>query len=461
MPPTPRKLKFCTDFVHLRRRQLIDFDGRPYLPSIYGVTDRNLVLRCSRQVEKSTFLANTIVFEACNRPGVQMLFVCPREAQARCFSRDRLLPAIEQSPLVRRVLLGDRRRKPPVMNLEFQNGSRLFLRAAYNSADACRGLSADLLLVDEFQDIAGGHLPVLQETLSHAKAARTILVGTPKSVENHLEGMFSQSTANEWHVPCDQCHCGVVLDERCLGPVAIVCPHCRGPLDPTRGEWVPRNPAVRWGEGFCVNHLMVSWLKYDDILERQRSYDLIRFKNEVLGLPSTTGDQVVTRAELEACCGDLPMSQSLDDISPAGQGQLVAGIDWGGGGTSRTVLVIGWMRSDYCFQVCRLERFDSQDDPTYVLEQLAQRCQQYRVQYIAADGGGSGNVQNRLLVDKLGGHPNLVWHLLFHVRSRAAAAGRADQMDRESHGQHRILVHPHQAAADLFSAHCRLRQISG
>ena len=115
---------------------------------IYGVTDRNLVLRCSRQIEKSTFLANTIVFEACTRPGVQMLVVCPREEQARRFSHDRLLPAIKQSPLVHPLLLGTTRRDPTVMNMEFRNGARLFLRAAFNSADACRGLSADLLLIE-------------------------------------------------------------------------------------------------------------------------------------------------------------------------------------------------------------------------------------------------------------------------------------------------------------------------
>ena len=406
MAPALNKLGFCSRFIYLRQ-QLIDFGGRPYLPAIYAVTNRNLVLRCSRQVEKSTFLANTVIFEACTRPAAEILVVCPREQQARRFAHDRLLPAIEQSPLVRRVLFGDGRRKSPLMELKFNNGGRVKLLAAFDTADSCRGVSADLLLVDEFQDLAAGHLPVLLETLSHATNPRTILVGTPKSVENQLEGQFTQSTANEWQVPCEQCRHGVVLDEQCLGPQGIVCPTCQRSLNPTLGEWVPRNPEARWGEGFCVNHLMVPWLNYDEILDRQRRYDLAQFKNEVLGLSSTTGDQVVTRAELEACCGELPMARSSADIPAVGQGQLVAGIDWGGGGTSRTVLVLGYMRSDYCFQVCRFERFDSQDDPSYVLDQLALRCQQFRVQYIAADGGGNGNVQNRLLIEKLGAFENL------------------------------------------------------
>jgi hypothetical protein len=153
--------------------------------------------------------------------------------------------------------------------------------------------------------------------------------------------------------------------------------------------------------------MMVPWLDYEDILDRQRTYDLVKFKNEVLGLSSTTGDQVVTRAELEACCRDYPMAQSMEDIPAEGRGQLVAGLDWGGGGAARTVLVIGYMRSDYNFQVMRFERFNSMDDPNYVFEQLAARCTQFRVQFIAADGGGFGNVNNRMLTTKLGLYPNL------------------------------------------------------
>jgi hypothetical protein len=385
----------------------MQFEHRPYLSNIYRVQDRNLVLRCSRQTEKSTFLCNSILYEACTRPGVQILFVCPREQQGRTFSRTRLISTIEQSPMIRRCLLGSRRSRVPVFNMEFANGSTLAIRAAYNSADACRGLSADLLMIDEFQDVAAGHLPVLQETLSHSDCGRTILVGTPKSTENHLQSMFARSTANEWSVWCPSCLTGVLLDERCLGPVTITCPNCRSPLDQRVGKWVPRNSNAAWGQGFWINHLMVPWLNYDEIVERQQSYDLVRFKNEVLGLPSVTGDHIVTRAELEACCTDFGIANSLEDVPPLGRDQLMAGIDWGGGGTSRTVLVIGFMRSDFKFQVCRFERFDSGDDPARVVREVAQRCRMFRVHYIAADGGGNGHVLNRLLMDSLGWQSHL------------------------------------------------------
>ena len=307
----------------------------------------------------------------------------------------------------------------PVMNMDFRNGSSVHIRAAFNSADPCRGLSADLLVVDEFQDLAAGDLPVLTEMLSHATNGRTILAGTPKDVGNHLQAMFSRSTANEWLVPCPGCGRNVTLDERCLGPEGVICSTCQHSIDPRSGVWVPRNPAATWGEGFWVNHLFVPWVRYQDILDRQATYDLVLMKNEVLGLPTTTGDFVVTRGQLEACCQDYPQANSLDDIPLAGRRQLVLGVDWGGGGASRTVLTLGFMRSDYCFQICRLERFDSRDDPNYVLEQVASRCRQFQVAFIAADGGGNGTTLNRLLLDRLGNDPNLLYGILYSQSNHA------------------------------------------
>ena len=90
------KFHFCEQLVRLNRAPL-SFAGRPYLPAIYASNRRNLALRCSRQTEKSTFLVNTILFEACTKPGTKILFVCPRQEQARVFSHDRLLSSFSSS----------------------------------------------------------------------------------------------------------------------------------------------------------------------------------------------------------------------------------------------------------------------------------------------------------------------------------------------------------------------------
>jgi hypothetical protein len=394
------KFEFSQNFIFLKRRP-ISFADRPYLRALYDSTARRIVVRAGRQVEKSTFLVNTILYMAVTRPGIHILYVCPRQQQAYVFSLSRLLPAIQESPLIRRVLVGRSQRKLQVMNLRFANGSEVYIRAAFHSADAVRGIDADLLLVDEYQDTASGHLPVLEETQSHSLIRRVVLTGTPKSIDNHLENAFRQSTACEFQVPCGGCGRSVVLDERCLGPLGPVCPECQTAIDVRQGHWVARNPHSTWGDGFWISQVMVPWLNYTELLERQRTYDPALFKNECLGLPTALGDHIVTRAELEACCEPRPMAKSLDDVSPLVRDRLVAGIDWGGGGTSRTVVVIGFMDDDFRFHVVHFDRFPAQEDPEAVLKAVARLCLLFQLRSLAADGGGHGHVYNRLLVDRL------------------------------------------------------------
>ncbi len=394
-------LEFCEKFVYLRR-QPITFEGRPYLPAVYAVANRNLVLRCSRQVEKSTLLCNRIIYEALNSPGIQMVLVCPRLEQARIFSSSRLLPTVEGSPLIRRILLGEGSRRPQVMNVRFKNGSELFIRAAFHSADQVRGLSADILFIDEFQDIADGDLPVLQETLSHSRRGQTVITGTPKLIDNHLESVFRQSSACEWQVQCEGCQKSIILNEHVIRESGLGCPACNRTIDPTRGGWVARNPHSRWGEGFWINHLMVPWLSAHEILVRQAAYDPARFKNECLGLSTALGDHIITREEIEACCLARPMARSLQDVPNTSRSCLIAGIDWGGGGVSATVLVIGYIDEMKNFTVVRFDRIAAQEDPDHVLNEVANRCKLFNVQLIAADGGGNGSVYNRLLLHRVG-----------------------------------------------------------
>ncbi len=393
-------LEFTERFIFLGD-DLISFAGRPYLPEVYAAAEGNLILRCGRQVEKSTMLVNIIIYLSVKYRGIKILICCPREEQADFFVLERLIPAIQDSPFVRRVLIGVGQRHLSGRKLNFANGSRVFVRSAFNTADAARGVSADVLIVDEFQDAAPGNLPVLMETLSHSSRKQIILTGTPKGIKNHLDITFCQSTACEWLVPCGQCAERVLLDEKVLGPHTPICPKCGTGIDPRKGLWVPRNPASAWGKGYCISHFLVPWVQYEELIAKQASYGPVQFRNECLGLPTALGDRIVTREEVEACCTKRPMVKRYEDVPREGQGQLVAGIDWGGGANSATVLVIGYMREDREFQVCRFDRFPPNEDSQHVVTEVAKKCRAFRVIAIAADGGGNGHVSNRWLYDKL------------------------------------------------------------
>ena len=394
---TISRLEFCRHFIYLQGAP-ISFCSRPYLETPYGARSNRIVLRASRQVEKSTFVVNAILHAAVAHPGIHIVVVFPRETQLGVFSKSRLQPTLEQSPVLRRALLGSRPRRLQVGHLQLVNKSEIYLRAAYHSADAARGIDGDFLVIDEFQDISSGSLPVLEECLSHSRLKRVMITGTPKTVDNHLESVFAGSTACEWRVRCTGCGEEVILDERCLGSSGPICYRCNRPIDPRAGHWVPRNPDSTWGEGYWLNHLMVSWVDYAELMERRRTYDPGLFKNECLGLPVLLGDHIVTRAELEACCDTRPMAQSLQDIPRDCHDRLLAGIDWGGGGVSRTVLVIGYMQDNGRFVVSYLERLPASEEPKSTLEKVASRLAAFGVRMVAADGGGNGSVYNSLLL---------------------------------------------------------------
>ena len=57
------------------------------------------------------------------------------------------------------------------------------------------------------------------------------------------------------------------------------------------------------------------------------------------------------------------MAKSINEVSPVAQAHLIAGIDWGGGVVSRTVLVIGYMEDNDHFHVLFMERYHAQEDP--------------------------------------------------------------------------------------------------
>ena len=206
---------------------------------------------------------------------------------------------------------------------------------------------------------------------------------------------------------------------------------------------------------------MVPWLNYDEILDRQRLYDLPRFKNEVLGIPSTLGDHIVTRQELEACCENYPMATSPEEIPQQYRRSIIAGLDWGGGGTSRTVLVLGFMRTDFTFQICRMERFSAQEDPNHILTEVARRCQQFGVRLIGADGGGSGHVYNRLLLDKLPRQSYSVRHSLQRKRPGATAGRDTLEVDGGQVGIHRGGLLSHQEEDDHIPPREGERKLSG
>ena len=110
---------------------------------------------------------------------------------------------------------------------------------------------------------------------------------------------------------------------------------------------------------------------------------------------------MVTRAELEQCCGSQRMLQFGDYADLGLKIPIFAGIDWGGGRHSRTVIVLGSMSRDRVFEVRQFFALHATEDPHRVMDQVAKICNYYKVCAIAADGNGNGHMYSRMLLAKV------------------------------------------------------------
>jgi intein/homing endonuclease len=152
----------------------------------------------------TTFLANNLTVSAVVTPYNKALYVSPSHTQTRQFSNEKLRPAIEKSPLIGKYFQ-DTRVSTQVFEKGFTNGSYIFLRSAFRSADRTRGISCRSLCIDEVQDFQGSELPVIMECTSHFIDSKVMMAGTPKSFENPIEDYWKSTSQNEWIVKCHSC----------------------------------------------------------------------------------------------------------------------------------------------------------------------------------------------------------------------------------------------------------------
>lgn len=270
-----------------------------------------VVLMWGAQTSKTTVGSNWIGYLADINPGPVMI-VQPTIDMAKRYSRQRLVPMIEESPVLRRKVRENRSRDEANTTLlkEFPGG---FLAiAGANSAAGLRSMPVRDLFTDEEDaypmDVDGEGDPVQlararQTTFSRRKHLRT---STPTTRDfSRIEGAYLASDRCRFHVECPHCggrqalvwgadtEHGIKWDKdhegRALpGTVRYVCQHngCEirehhKPAMLSGGVWVPEVPGVQAGRvrGFHLNSLYspLGWLSWSTLVEEwQRARDATR-----------------------------------------------------------------------------------------------------------------------------------------------------------------------------------------
>jgi len=408
-------------------------DGKPFRltdwpmhRAFYDGRYRRTLFKTSRQVAKSTTLANFSIIECSLIPHFSTMFVSPSKEQTTRFSNTRIGKTMRYSPIINdkflRTDLADR-----VFHKQFTNGSEMLFTYGCDDAERLRGPSTDRNMYDEVQDIL--YDPVItvgNETMAESDYAYETYAGTPKTMENTIQYLWELSTQTEWVMKCEGCNNYVYIDsEKILQKEGPGCPKCKKLLNPFNGQWVdmapsktlqgfhisqpmmPRNnPHAMRMAGRSTSEIQVAEQRWSRILQKYEEAPLSTFRNEVLGVSDEIGSRLLSQEELEALCTGRKLEQypprdHLKDIT-----QIVAGADWSGGGTSgvsRTVLWIwGWRPRDQKL-VCLFYKVYPGTNPVSAVEEIAYTCKQYHVSMFCGDAG-EGALANDLMRTHLGHH---------------------------------------------------------
>jgi len=381
------------------------FEGREYLRRIYDTPTDRLLLKCGRQVEKSTTLGNRLFCYSCLNTNFRTLYVAPSAEQAKVFSNDRIKDVMECSPLLSAYVTT--KLNQAVFFKKFINFSQIRLRYAYLTADRVRGIPADLIEIDELQDILIDNIPIIEQCAFHSKYKLFVYSGTPKSEDNTIEHYWSNfSTQNEWAVPCERCgtpknpsswHWNI-LGEDNIGEKGLICDKCKELINAKHPEakWVSMNPPTESNkdkvtfEGYRIPQIMVPWVDWIEILQAQEQYPRAQFYNEKLGLSYDSGIRPITRGQLKACCKEEIRLGDIEHFKYVMRGREVfAGIDWGTGENTYTVISFGGYVGRGNFTIFWTHRFTGQDlEPERQLDLISQMLAQLDVQICGVDYGG-------------------------------------------------------------------------
>jgi hypothetical protein len=345
-------------------------DHYPFEPFFSSFMTRNIVLKTGRQVSKSTSLAAQGVIISNCIPYFNTLYVTPLFEMIRRFSSNYVGGFIDQSPV--KSLWTSTATSSNVLQRSFTNYSNMFFSFAFLNADRTRGLNCDKVGYDEVQDLDSSFIPIIRETMSGSKWGIQQYAGTPKTMDNTLEGLWQRSSQAEWLVDCPRCNYQNVpamdydLDEM-IGPwhegisedcPGTICAKCKRPINPRNGRWYHEHPDLIGDfSGYHVPQIIMPMHfadpdKWQILCGKREGWfgtPTNVFYNEVCGESYDTGSKLVTVTELKVAAGLHPNTEEAAVKKTGEYVKRVLSVDWGGGGAdevSFTTYAVMGLRSD-------------------------------------------------------------------------------------------------------------------
>lgn len=377
--------------------------GLPYMVTIMNTETDRMMMMTGRQVAKSTTISAAAVTELTGHPFWRSLYVAPRNDQISQFNNDKLNPMLNNSPIISQYFL-DSKCKNQTLAKELKNGSMIYLRSCYHTADGIRGISANSVYIDEVQDILIDNIPVIEECTARKNPKRMTFCGTPKTFDNSIQQLWNQTTQHYWAMKCPACgKWNVPIQIENLSETGLVCSKCKHPLQVDDGQYVAMHPD-RSFIGYHISQAMVAGvpqtgIPWSRLYEKLKNplYSEAKFYNECLGFSYDNGAKLLVEADIKACCDPDRQEWTTKRKSEWGIYTLIAAVDWGVlGGNTHTVVTLGGMNKDGKLQVIFTKKFPVDQDPLAQMDELVKLIYPANPAIIVSDRGG-GSLANSIL----------------------------------------------------------------
>ena len=307
-------------------------DHHPALAAIARDDHPFIVVQKSAQVGLTELAVNQALWAAdtgyAERGNV--LFLMPTQNQMDDFAQARFDRAIQDSAYLRGRLQPEppRRKGADSKRLKRVGPGYIFLRGA-DSRRQVASVDADLVVLDEFDQMAEGVLELATKRIASSAAGRILIASTPRLPEAGVNGLFIQSDRRRYFIPCPRCGLEQALswDENVdVERAVVVCRSCGAPMDVTApGRWIATAPGNDRIRGYHLSRLYSPWANIPQMIEASEATGLVatqEFQNSDLGEVFSPPGGGVSLDALDRCRADY----SLGDYR---RQRCVMGIDVG------------------------------------------------------------------------------------------------------------------------------------
>jgi Phage terminase large subunit (GpA) len=280
--------------------------------------------------------------------GLNVGYLFPTETALFDFSKERISPLRDESDHLSKFF-----DNYDDVGFKQAGKSYLYIRGAW-SVKALKSFKADLLILDELDEMLPRAVALAVKRLRHSQVKRQLWLSTPTKPDIGIHAAYLDSDQCEWEVHCSSCGAWNTLnffrdvkvagadyddwkfwsDERIYrSAISVACPACRQSLkDADRygpGRWVQRRPEITRVRGYHVPALSFPSVSLTDLCVAAISPDpekIIEFYRSDLGLPYEPAGSRITEEMLKQLSTDLEAGRLPANVRFA---RVTMGVDVG------------------------------------------------------------------------------------------------------------------------------------